>query len=130
MNVHGNRSPGYEDGIVRSAVTAAIKASPFSREEIAERMSEMIGTRVTCRMLNDFTADSKTFHRFPAAWIGAFCKAVDDYSLLALIAREAGYGLLDQEDSKILKLGRSLLAQRQAAAQISKMQRELMEAAE
>jgi hypothetical protein len=63
------------DSALRKLVTASIKRSGKGRLQIAAEMTLQIGTRITKRMVNDWTAESKKPARFPAAFVVAFCEA-------------------------------------------------------
>jgi hypothetical protein len=70
------------DRDIRAAISRAIRACPNkTREMIAEDLSKATGVRVSLRMLNDYTADSRAPYRFPAAWVIPFCEITGDNSL-------------------------------------------------
>ncbi len=61
-----------------------------SREDVAARMSDLTGERITRDMLNAMTADSHQGHRFPLQWLPAFVEATGSYELLTQIAELVG----------------------------------------
>lgn len=71
---------------VRKLLRKAIKNSPMSREQIAEKLTEIAGFKVTVNNLNDWCASSKSKVRFPLAALPAFCEIVgsDKLALLAM----------------------------------------------
>lgn len=76
---------------LRGVLSAAIRSSSRSREQIAELMGTELGVSVTAAMLNAWTAESKGgTHRFPAAYLPAFCKAAGSMAPLALLVESAG----------------------------------------
>jgi len=77
----GNPTQPSADVALRRLIAGVIKASPKSREQIADEMSLRLGMRVTAGMLRDFTAESKGKARFPAVWIPLFCDILGDDSL-------------------------------------------------
>jgi hypothetical protein len=119
-----NAAPGTlnDDSMVRAIITNSIKRSSFSREAIAERMSELLGLSVTARMITSFTAESKELHRWPGAWDRAFCAAVDDDTLLKCRAEAAGYQLIRDEEIQLLELGRQYLRRKRAAEETDRLE--------
>jgi hypothetical protein len=103
---------------VRSTLTAAFKGEK-SREAIAEEMSHLIGTEITVAMLNTYTAESKRLHRFPAAWIPAFCTATGDSRLLQYLVQRTGYRMITEEEAKYMVLGRKLVEQQLATRELN-----------
>lgn len=106
------------DTIVRNAITAAFKGQK-SRERIADEMSHLVGTEITVVMLNAYTATSKRLHRFPAAWIPAFCTATGDSRLLQYLTQRTGFRMITNEEQKYLELGRKLVEQQIATRDLT-----------
>jgi hypothetical protein len=79
-------SPGAldADAKVRLAVSQAIKRSPRSRAEIAARMTELSGHRVTEHVLNAWSAPTRRAWRFPLSLAVAFEVAAESYALTEL----------------------------------------------
>jgi hypothetical protein len=85
-------SPGGMDvdRVFREAVSDALRNCPWSRYQVAARMSEMIGQDITKTMLDSWTAESKEQHRFPAVFLPAFCEAVGSTDPLRMLGRTVG----------------------------------------
>jgi hypothetical protein len=66
------------DSKLREAITAAIKRSPLKRSVICERLTQLVGVRVSESMLTDFTSESKRAVRFPLLFSAALCEILDD----------------------------------------------------
>jgi hypothetical protein len=96
--------------VVRGVITRVIHNCRLSREQIADRMSEALGTRVTARMLNDWTADSKELHRFPLEFVLAFCRAVDDWSLLSSVVERCGVRVISNQEARMLEFAQASLS--------------------
>jgi hypothetical protein len=62
------------DSALRRLLTASIKRSGKTRAEIAAEMTLHTGQRISKRMVNDWTAESKKPARFPAAFVATFCE--------------------------------------------------------
>jgi len=78
----------------REAISAALKACPLSRYQVAARMSELTGQDITKTMLDSWTAESKEQHRFPAIYLPAFCEAVGSSEPLKLLGHLVGVFVL------------------------------------
>ncbi len=92
---------------LRIALCQAIDGSPHDRYEIARRMSELTGKKVTKAMLDAWTAESKSLHRFPFEFAAAFeaacgpeCSTVQN-----LLARKRGRAVLSADELLFAKLG-------------------------
>jgi hypothetical protein len=75
---------------LKAALSAAMKQSPHTRNEIAARMSDLTGHAISKFMLDAYTAESKDFHRMPAELLPAFCVATGSLEPLELLCRKAG----------------------------------------
>jgi hypothetical protein len=91
---------------LRAAITAAIKRCPLSRWQIAGRMSELLDREITKAQLDAWTAATKEGWRFPAEYLVAFIVAVDDYTVLELIAGACGCTVVHNREHIRLELGR------------------------
>jgi hypothetical protein len=83
------------------------------RDEIAAKMSDLLGRTITASMLADFTRNGtrKRQVRFPAGWVSAFCESVDSNEL-ALVAMGAELrGVVELRDEQVAWLAKSLLAE-------------------
>lgn len=76
------------------AVHRAIKQSHLSRWEIAGKMSDLLNLEITKTMLDSWTAESKSLHRFPAIFLPAFCDVVEDFTPIKILAEAAGVFVL------------------------------------
>jgi len=91
-----NSGPGSKDidKPFREAVSQSLKNCPFSRYQVAARMSEMVGQDITKTMLDSWTAESKEQHRFPAVFLPAFCVAVGCSEPLKILGTLVGVFVL------------------------------------
>jgi len=72
------------------SLTNAIKASGYSRFEIAGRMSHLLGIEITKFMIDSWTCESKDGHRLPAEYLPAFCAATESREPLRMLSELAG----------------------------------------
>ncbi|MDX9820645.1 MAG: hypothetical protein RBT20_01825 [Syntrophales bacterium] len=82
------------DKAFREGISAALKACPLSRYQVAARMSELVGQDVTKTMIDSWTAESKEQHRFPAVFLPAFCEVVGCSEPLKMLGRLVGVFVL------------------------------------
>lgn len=119
----GEESPApgslNDDGLIRELLTALIRRSSKSRQQIAEEMSRLIGSSVTVRMLNSYTSDAAEQHRWPIQFTRAFCHAIQDWALLRCIVERAGFHMITEAEARLLELGRQYLRQKRAGEQIA-----------
>jgi hypothetical protein len=116
-----------DDAVTRGLLAEAIKKSGESREQIAERMSWLLSTKVTADMLNNFTAEGKLAHRFPFAWARSFCKSTNDWRLLQYIAEQASFLLLNKEDAEVVSLGEQVIERERASTEVQRIARNIIE---
>jgi hypothetical protein len=114
-----------DDLLVRDVITDAIKRSGKSRQQVADEMSALLGTEVTDRMLNSFTASSREQHRWPGAWDRAFCMAAGDDRLLTCRVELAGYKVIRGDEVHLLELGRQYLLRKRSEAELADLERRL-----
>ena len=82
------------DSRLRTVISDCIKRCSLSRFGIAARMSELVGHEVSKSQLDSWSCESKSGHRFPAAYIVPFCQAVGSNDLLKLMAEALGVFVL------------------------------------
>ena len=114
-----------DESIVRGIVTNAIKNCTKSREIIAEEMSELVGDRITVRMLNSYTSEAAEQHRWPAQYTRAFCHVVENWLLLRCITERSGFHLISDEEIELLDLGRQYLKRKAADERITILEAKL-----
>ena len=107
------------DLTLRQLISEAISNSLKSREQIADEMSYLIGSaRITTPMLNCYTAESKEKHRFPLAFLPAFCQVTGDRRALECVARLAGAAVLDPAEQELAELGALVVASEAGARDV------------
>lgn len=91
--------------VIRDMVSEMIKQCSLSREEIAERMGDLTGSRITLNMLNTWTAESRHLHRFPLEYVPALERATGFTSLTDLLAQLAGGEIYYGRDALQARIG-------------------------
>lgn len=110
------RDSKQDAAFVRDSITSAIKRCAKSREQVADEMSANLGVRVPERMITAFTAQSKEFHRWPAAFDIAFCEVVGNYSILRERVERAGFRMIGPEEQRLIDVGRAYIEKAKAEA--------------
>ena len=88
------------DSAMRELLTRLVRQSSKSRTQIAEEISVHVGQRISKRMLDDWTAESKKPARFPACFVQAFCEVTQSDQLQK--------HLLSERLRKLLSVGESV----------------------
>jgi len=92
------------DQELRSSLAGAISRSCFSREEVADRISQLINRNVTTHMLNSWTATTKAQYRIPADVLLAISVVTEDWSPLAVLAKPIGGLFLSPRERTYIEL--------------------------
>lgn len=89
------------------ALHQAIRQSRMSRPLIVDRMNWCLASEhpITTRMLDAWLARSKEFHRFPAAWLTAFCWATGSIQPFVVLLAPVDHDVVDARDQHALRLG-------------------------
>ncbi len=95
----------YDAIAVRNLITSEIKRCKKSRQLIAEQMTQLLGDRVTVRMLNSYTSEAAEQHRWPAQFDIAFCEVIGSYKLLHEHAKRAGLRLIGPKEERLIVIG-------------------------
>lgn len=106
------KPPGDQPGAlnikekVLETVTSMINDCPLSRIQVAERMEELTGQRITEAMLNAWTAESKNGHRFPLEYLPALELATGSKALTNLMVELAGREVYYGQEALKARLGK------------------------
>lgn len=98
---------------LRAEISEGLKRCPYSRFEVAARMSNLLGVEVTKSQLDSWTAESKEYHRFPAEYLPAYCAVTGHKEPLRIMARLIQCYLLETEEALLAELGRIDQAKRE-----------------
>lgn len=84
------RPPGWNmRSAISRAISAAMKDSELTRDEIARRMSEFLDEDVTLNVLNQYASEASE-HSIPAHRLSALAFALDRADLLNLLTNPLG----------------------------------------
>lgn len=113
------------DLTLRMTVTQILRDCKKSRETIAEEMTFLTGVKVTDHMLYCYSAESKEAHRFPAAFIPAFCRATGDYRLLSALVAKLGARVIDEGEALLLEIAKKQLIREEIDQEMESLKREV-----
>ncbi|MDP2808677.1 MAG: hypothetical protein Q8O34_00845 [Rhodocyclaceae bacterium] len=91
---------------VRRLLADAIKASDINANQIAARMTELIGHPISEHQLHAWTAPSREGWRFPLEYLPAFEAAAETHAITAWLANTRGGRLLVGREALNAELGR------------------------
>jgi len=91
---------------IRELITQSLKKTRLSRYEVAGKMSELLAKEITKAQIDAWSAESKEGHRFPLAYLPAFCEATGDSTLIKFIAEKCGGFYIENEEAIYTELGK------------------------
>jgi hypothetical protein len=106
---------------VRKMITAVLRLSRKSREQVAEQMSALLGTTVTKRALDSYTSEAADQNRFPLEYVRAFCVATEHFGLLQMVAGKCGFKIAGPKEQSLQSIGRATVAKEKAEERIAKL---------
>lgn len=112
---------------LKAALKTSIQTSPYSREQIVDRMNEagrldgiLNGRPITTMMLDAWCAESKP-HMLPAHLLPLFCWASGSGLALKVVAEAAGAAAISGDDMALLQWARAERASRSTRKQARKL---------
>lgn len=97
------------------ALKAAYLTRQIDREQVAARMTQLIGSKVSVAMLNAYTSEARETHNVSLERAIAFDHATESYALLELHARKCNARALRGNDVLLAELGRIAEEKRELA---------------
>lgn len=91
---------------LRALLSRVLKECPHSRNQVAARMSDLLGTDVSKFQLDAWTAESREPWRFPLEYVPAFEAACESYALTEWLAEKRGGQVLFGKEALMAELGR------------------------
>jgi hypothetical protein len=86
------------------AISVALVESALPREEIAARMSDYLGTRISVNMLNAYASQGREDHVINVPRFMALLHATGDKRLLQLLAESFGWVVLERKYLTLIEL--------------------------
>jgi len=107
----------------RQAITEAVKNSRYSRDEIVSLIYGLTGLKISKQYFDQMTAQSKLDRRIPAEILPALCYVTGDFTPLKVLAEAVGFELVNEEESRELKLLRLMKEKERIEREIAKLKR-------
>lgn len=82
-------------GRIAKAVSATLKDSTLSREEVCAAMGAFLGERISKNALDAYASEARADHTIPVARLIALMHATGDRRLLQMIAEPMGWAVID-----------------------------------
>jgi hypothetical protein len=128
LDIERGRGPIHEQGDldlhlrVKRAAAQDLKECQWSREQVAEGLSKLVGREVSLAQLDTMTAETKT-HRLPAEWIPAWVRITGSTRLLELLCAECGLWLADATEHDLADLARAQIQQERNNGKIDELRK-------
>ncbi|MEW6514297.1 MAG: hypothetical protein AB1443_09870 [Pseudomonadota bacterium] len=106
-------------------ISAALAASPLTREEVGERMSALTGEKITKHMLDAWSAKSREAWRFPLEFVPALEETLETHAVTHWLAEIRGCRVFHGRDALLAELGRAELLRDELAAQIKRIKHQM-----
>lgn len=110
---------------VSRVISAGIEESGLGREEIARRMSDVLGKEVTLHMVNAYSSEARGEHNISFARAVAFDLATETYTLLKYHARKCGGRVYLGRDALLAELGKVEVLRDELNSQIKKIKQQM-----
>src|ERR1700744_322022 len=101
---------------ISRAVAAALKATPLSREEIAKRMSDFLGSDVKVNILNRYASPESEEHCISMVRFVALMHATRDRRLLEMLAEMMGWAVIERKHLVTIELASARERERELKA--------------
>lgn len=98
-----------------AAIVAIIRKSAYSREQICDKLTILLGRNITVAQLGAWTAETNR-NRMPADVLLALCLVLNDFSPLKTLLAPLGLAIADKHEQALAELGRVQIEREQLAA--------------
>jgi hypothetical protein len=109
---------------VKRAMALDLKECRWSREQVADALSRLIGRSITQVQIDAWVAETKE-HRLAAEYVPAWVRVTGSTRVLDLLCAEAGCWLADAVEHDLADYGRSILHREQLTARLTMLERQL-----
>lgn len=100
---------------LRALISDLLKRSPYTRYEIAARMSELTSQQITKHQLDSWTAESRSDWRFPLEYLPALEVALETHEITAWLAGLRGCKVLVGKEAMLAEIGKLERIQEEAS---------------
>lgn len=125
-DITGGTASGTDFAIeVKRCLQADLRDCRWSRADVAEMLGLAAGRSISEYQLDNWTAETKEGHRFPAELVGAWVRVTGSRRLIDLVCGAAGFVAADQTDRDLAEFGRATLREQKAQAEAERLRGEL-----
>jgi hypothetical protein len=89
---------------IARAVSATLRDCRLPRDEVAQRMSDYLGERVSKHMLDAYASEARQDHPIPVTRLVALMHATGDRRLLQLLADPLGWAVIERRHLPMIEL--------------------------
>lgn len=91
-------------GTLSKAISLALDDCTFSREDVAQRMTDFMGSEVSVNMLNGYASQAREDHNISAVRLMALTYATQDWRLLQVLADPFPVAIVDARYLDVIRL--------------------------
>ncbi|MEW9272951.1 phage regulatory CII family protein [Gluconobacter oxydans] len=91
-------------GRLSRAISISLDGCGYSRAEIAARMSEHLGRRISLNILNAYASVARETHEISVSRFDALVSATGDRRLLEFVAADHGFSVIDRRYLPMIEL--------------------------
>ena len=106
---------------VKRAAVQDLKECRWSRQQIAEGLSTLVGRELSLAQLDAILAETK-IHRMPAEWVPAWVRVTGSRRILDLLCAASGFWVADANDRDLADLARAQLDRKRLDKKIHLLQ--------
>ena len=107
--------------IMAKALTKAIRSCPYSRDQVADMLTLMLGRKITVHVLNNITSTTKPHH---ADWnlVKGLCAITGDPNPIKIMIAGLGHQLVKKEDVPIFEMHKLMLERKRIDEQMEALE--------
>ncbi|KXV47098.1 hypothetical protein AD945_10850 [Gluconobacter albidus] len=91
-------------GRLSRAISVSLDGCGYSRAEIAARMSEQLGRKISLNILNAYASVARETHEISVSRFDALVGATGDRRLLEFVAADHGFSVIDRRYLPMIEL--------------------------
>ncbi|KXV00257.1 hypothetical protein AD929_11490 [Gluconobacter potus] len=91
-------------GRLSRAISVSLDGCGYSRAEIAARMSEHLGRKISLNILNAYASVARETHEISVSRFDALVSATGDRRLLEFVAADHGFSVIDRRYLPMIEL--------------------------
>ncbi len=114
------------DKFMASAVSRCLKEDSRSRGDIADALSDYLSERISTLMLDAYSSEARREHPIPTHRFFALIAVTERFDVLDAVVRQIGAKALDQQQTKVYRLGLAQLQSIESKLEVESITRDLL----